>query len=84
MTIQLNPGEVKVLNVSLEPRLATLQGQVTNAVTGSPIAGVAVALAGPITAGVVTCSNGQYGISNIPPGNYTVTFSHPGYETVVY
>jgi protocatechuate 3,4-dioxygenase beta subunit len=87
MTIQFSEGETKQLNVELTPIPpvpASLQGQVTDAETGLPISGVAVALAGPIAVGVLTGTDGYYSIGNIPPGSYTVRFSHPDYETVEY
>jgi hypothetical protein len=57
-------------------------GVVTDAVTGNPIAGVAVQLSGQIAVGVLTGPSGQYSIGNIPPGSYSVKFSHPDYETL--
>jgi protocatechuate 3,4-dioxygenase beta subunit len=85
MTIEFSPGETKQLNVSLTPipvAPASLQGQVTDAATGQPIAGVLVEIVG--LGSVTTLADGTYGIIGIPPGTYTVRFSHPDYETVEY
>jgi len=66
-----------VLNVPLTPippPVANLYGKVTDAQTGSPLAGVSVQL---------TDSGGHYSITNILPGNYLVYFIKEGYETEV-
>ena len=91
MTIQFSEGEIKTLNVSLQPvpiAPATLMGQVVDANTALPIGGVLVEMRPqgliPIIFFTTTASNGRYRIDGIPPGSYTVTFSHPNYQTVVY
>jgi len=66
--------------VVADPEKAILFGQVTDAETGHGIGGVTVNCNG-YTA--TTGSNGHYEILNIPGGTYTVTFSHPDYETKV-
>tara|TARA_R100000687_G_scaffold67140_1_gene56110 strand:+ start:10349 stop:15865 length:5517 start_codon:yes stop_codon:yes gene_type:complete len=43
----------------------------------SAIAGVEVTLTGPITATVLTDSQGRYSFEGLPPGEYTVTETHP-------
>lgn len=85
MTVQFSEGEVKQLNVSLEPipiAPATLMGTVVDADTGIPISGVFVQIL--TIASTTTATNGTYSIVNIPPGSYTVRFSHADYETVEY
>jgi len=89
MPINLYPGEnppltVQMTPIHVEPDKATLQGLVTNSVTGHGIAGVRVDLSG--VGGIYftyTLTNGTYLIDNIVPGTYTVTFSHAEYETLV-
>ncbi len=63
------------------PGLANLYGKVTNADTGSPLAGVLVALDGMQA---YTDSGGNYVFSEIEPGAYVLQFSKEGYETAVY
>jgi hypothetical protein len=86
MTIVLSEGETKQLNVSLQPKPvlpATLTGIVTDSVTRNPIAGVLVELNGELlSASTYTGSDGSYTIGNIPPGSYSVRFSHPDYQTL--
>jgi len=85
MTIYFAEGETKELNVALEPIPpvpASLIGQVINAETSEPIAGVLVEIV-DLTS-TTTASDGTYSIMDIPPGSYTVRFSHPDYETVEY
>jgi protocatechuate 3,4-dioxygenase beta subunit len=81
MTVQFNEGETKELNVALSPIAAipaSLVGQVLDAETSSPIPGVLVEMIGFTSTN--TASDGTYSIINIPPGSYTVRFSHPDYE----
>lgn len=85
MTIHFSEGETKELNVALTPIPlvpASLVGQVVDAETSGPIAGVLIEIVG--LASTTTASDGSYSIINIPPGSYTVRFSHPDYETVEY
>lgn len=85
MALILGPGETRELNVAMEPipvPPATLYGRVIDAVTSLGIGGVLVEVVG--AASTTTASDGTYIIQNIPPGTYTVRFSHPDYETVEY
>jgi len=88
MPIDLGPGEAKQLDVALTPITvpppdpATLDGIVTDAETGHGIEGVRVDMSGDGWIGFTyTGADGSYLIDNIPPGTYTVIFSHPDYET---
>lgn len=63
------------------PGLAALYGKVTDAVTGKVVSGVLVTLDG-IEAH--TNGAGDYALTDLEPGAYTLTFSKEGYETVVY
>ncbi|MEU2614248.1 S8 family serine peptidase [Micromonospora sp. NPDC007271] len=58
----------------------TLTGTVTDAGTGTPIAGAAVALTGPASRQLTTGSDGKYS-SLLPAGDYQVAVSAFGYET---
>jgi len=85
MTVQFSEGETKELNVILQPIPivpASLVGQVVDADTSLPIVGVLVEIIG--LASTSTAIDGTYSIINIPPGTYTIRFSHPDYETVEY
>jgi hypothetical protein len=85
MTVIFSEGETKEINVGMEPIppvLASLVGQVIDAETSEPIAGVLVEIL-ELTS-ITTASDGTYSITDIPPGSYTVRFSHPDYQTVEY
>jgi subtilisin family serine protease len=59
----------------------SLEGTVTDADSGDPIAGVAVVADGPITRSVVTDAAGDYSIPVLSVGSYDVTASKFGYLT---
>ncbi len=63
------------------PGLANLYGKVTDADTGSPLAGVLVALDGMQA---YTDSGGNYAFIEMEPGAYVLQFSKEGYETAIY
>lgn len=82
MSITLTAGQSKPLNVSLTPvyippETATLNGHVTDASTGAPIAGARVELIG--LAYDLTDAQGFYEITNIPPGTYNGKVTASGY-----
>lgn len=56
-----------------------LSGKVTDSDTKEPILGVNIIMEGT-NFGAATDINGHYIINNIPPGEYTVTFSAVGYQ----
>jgi hypothetical protein len=62
---------------------ATLTGRV--ATSGTPLPGVLVTVKAPTLQGnrtTVTSGNGDYVFNNLPPGDYTVTFSLTSFQTV--
>ena len=63
------------------PGRATLYGNVTDAVTGSPISGVLVTLDGMQ---VYTDAAGNYAFADLDPGEYVLQFSKDGYQTAIY
>jgi len=83
MSITLAPGEARNLGtVYLAPitgEPASIYGRVVDSDTGSGISGVLVQVGGYSG---YTNSSGDYDITGIPAGNYTVTFSKAGYETM--
>lgn len=56
----------------------TISGTVTDASTGNPIAGASVSTQ-PTTLLVTTDAQGNFSISNVTPGSYTVSASASGY-----
>ncbi|UCG60341.1 MAG: carboxypeptidase-like regulatory domain-containing protein [Candidatus Zixiibacteriota bacterium] len=56
-------------------------GQLTDAGTGQPIVGASVIIVGT-RRGAMTDFDGQYVISELRPGIYTLKISHLDYETV--
>lgn len=59
------------------PSTGEISGAVTDASSGKPVSGAAVA-AGARSAS--TDSSGRYSISNVPPGTYSLTASADGYQ----
>jgi len=70
----------------LPPALANLHGVVTDADTGTPLAGVSVNLWSPDETEPLlftqTDSSGYYELANIFPANYVIYFEKDDYETV--
>ena len=54
-------------------------GQVTDAETGEPLAGVPVVLQGS-NRGTVTDAEGHYYLLGVPPGIYTLVYTYVGYR----
>lgn len=63
--------------------LTAIQGTVIDAITGLPLAGVGVLLAGPTTDSQVTVADGTFRFQDIPAGGYTLTLTLSGYGTLV-
>jgi hypothetical protein len=85
----LKQGVVGIAIVLL-PSLAFAQGAISGLVrdtTGAVLPGVTVEAASPAliekTRSVVTDSQGQYKILDLRPGTYSVTFTLPGFSTIV-
>jgi hypothetical protein len=64
------------------PDIGNLSGTVTNANGGTPISGATITIEGT-TYNAVTGSSGNYSISNIPIGEYTVHCEKTGYYSQV-
>jgi hypothetical protein len=76
-TAIVGPGQTATLNFALAPAgVGTVGGQVTDAATGSPVAGATVSYLGGTT---TTDSGGMYTLTSLPDGNTTVTAARPGY-----
>jgi hypothetical protein len=74
-------GTVKgsILSFTTTSATFTISGHVTNTSTASGLGGVSVALSGAATRNTTTNANGDYGFTNLNPGNYTVTPSKPNF-----
>ncbi|MBN9654118.1 carboxypeptidase regulatory-like domain-containing protein [Halobacillus sp. GSS1] len=75
-------GQTVTQDVILLDQPGTLFGEVTDDETGNPLEGVAVQVihqSGVTVATALTDAAGNYSITNLPPGSYTVTISQPGY-----
>jgi hypothetical protein len=80
VSIRAFNGKVRNVKVSSligsTPTAGTVAGKVTNASTGAAIVGATVAVAG---VSVLTDASGNYGVTNIPVGNYAIAFSATGF-----
>ncbi len=87
MSITLQPGEQRQLNVPLTPippAGATLYGYVKDAVTGAAIVGAVIQLTGPYQYSDTTDGAGYYQITEIVPGTYSGMVSAGGYQSVAF
>lgn len=62
------------------PTAGTISGQVTEVGTEVTLAGASVSMQ-PVTSPLTTDVQGNYTISDVAPGSYTVTATRSGYET---
>ncbi len=84
--IGLNPGEEKDLGTIrmlgvLDPTLSALQGTVTDAATGTAIAGATVTVSSAAGASTQTSADGSYRLERLEPGVVTVSVSRADYES---
>ncbi|MEW4288285.1 carboxypeptidase regulatory-like domain-containing protein [Rossellomorea marisflavi] len=82
----ITSGGTTVVNFILAANPGSLAGTITNAQTGTPIAGANVQVrildaGGSIIATVSSDTNGQYAVGNLAPGFYTVVASAPNFQT---
>lgn len=73
-------SNVCTVTVSTVVSTGTIAGKVTDSVSGAGLSGVKVSDGTPAR-DVTTNASGNYTISNVPPGTYTVTASKSGYVT---
>ncbi len=71
-------------NVPLSPASNTgiVQGIVTDASNGSSLSGVAITITGATTWTAVTAANGSYKITDITPGNITLSAGKSGFSQI--
>ena len=81
---------IAICAIALLPALASAQSAIAGAVTdntGGVLPGVTVEVASPVLIGgsrvAVTGGEGRFNVVDLRPGIYTVTFSLPGFGTVV-
>jgi len=67
------------INISENTRLFNVSGTVTNT-SADPVAGVAMALTGPVNTSVTTNASGNYSFAGLPNGDYVITPSFAGFE----
>ncbi|MBA7468606.1 hypothetical protein ES707_03857 [subsurface metagenome] len=75
-----NELNIQMVPVAGPPGLANLSGRVTDAETGSPIAGMVGIYAGRI---ITTDADGVYSLTGLTPGSYTIKFDVLDYETLI-
>ncbi len=77
--VVITRGKITDLNFTLLEQPTTLFGKVTSG--GTPLSGVKVTIASTeYTTSTSTDTNGNYTISSIPVGTYSVVFEKEGYE----
>ncbi|HTF04465.1 MAG TPA: choice-of-anchor B family protein [Bacteroidia bacterium] len=64
-------------------RACYLEGTAYDSLCGTPLTGVTVNIS-TVNVTTTTNINGEFATGTPTPGTYTVTFSKPGYQTVVY
>lgn len=77
---QVELGDLPLLKVVDNPTTGAVIGRVTRADNGSPLAGATVSVAG-VAAPTLTDANGQFQISNIPPGPISIQATAAGFVT---
>ena len=80
LTVTVSEGNTAMANLSLTWIIVpgTITGSVTDAGSGSPIAGATVTDG---TRATTTDASGEYTIANVPPGAYHVAANKAGYES---
>lgn len=79
-SVEILPAQTTLDNFQLAPNPGNFSGRVTNGLTGEAIAGASVEVrtlgpAGPIVAVTLTNRAGEYVVTGLPPGVYTVVTS---------
>lgn len=81
--VTITPNGSVIANFSLLPSPGAIQGVVVDSITTLPINGASVTLfsGSSFVTNVQTDATGNYTLSNLAPGSYTVTVSASTYET---
>jgi hypothetical protein len=78
-SVAVGPGGTVIQNFSLAPQPGTIAGTVTDSVSKQPIGGATVSYSGGST---TTNAQGQYTLSAVSEGSYSVTTSATNYASV--
>lgn len=84
-TVTMTAGSIiNIGSISLMVNSASgiIQGSVTDASTGTPIAGVTISVIGTVTRAATTSTDGSYRITDIAPGSVSISAGKTGYYTV--
>lgn len=83
---QLSIGEIALNKLAIDPDTGepivtgTVRGTIKSRVTNAPLQGVGVSINGQADLTTVTDSDGEYQISNVPPGNISVSAVLGGFQ----
>ncbi|QAS52292.1 carboxypeptidase regulatory-like domain-containing protein [Halobacillus litoralis] len=83
-SVLLEPGSTVTQNFTLTQLVSNVDGTVTDANTGDPLPDVLIQLFntnGVLIGSFQTAVDGSYRIEDFTPGQYTITFSRPDYQT---
>ncbi len=84
-TVTLTGGSIINLGnvpLSAAPNTGIIQGIVSDASSGSPLSGVAITITGATTWTATTAANGFYKITDITPGNVTLSAVKSGFSQI--
>ncbi|TMU87402.1 hypothetical protein FGG79_04555 [Bacillus sp. BHET2] len=82
-TVVVRDNQIIILNFELTPNGGSLRGNVRSANTGAPLSNTLITVInadGDIIATIPTDINGEYLLSGLAPGNYTITATNPNYQ----
>jgi hypothetical protein len=79
LTVAIDPGQTKRLELRLRPRAASVAGRLVDG-ADKPLGGVAIHLSGPDghEEDLVTLADGSYGVTALRSGRYTLTLTVGG------
>ncbi|MED4452355.1 carboxypeptidase regulatory-like domain-containing protein, partial [Metabacillus fastidiosus] len=83
----ISSDEISILSFALTPNPGTIQGFVTNALTGAPVQGATIVIrelsnTGPIVTTTITDQNGFYETATLAPLIYILIASEPNFGSV--
>ncbi|MCW3489275.1 carboxypeptidase regulatory-like domain-containing protein [Dethiobacter alkaliphilus] len=82
---EVAPGEIKTVNIPLQPNPGAIVGLITDAQTGEGLAGAVINVfqGGMLFATISTDEDGEFLVENLPPGNYIVTARAANFQTIM-
>ena len=78
--VTVTANQTTTVNITLNNQVGTISGKVTDSSTGIGISGATITT-NPATQTITTDTSGNYTISNVPVGIYTVTAAKTDYNT---